>query len=417
MANNTQLVADVVAKIALPILENELGWINTLYRAHEDEFSSEVNGYKKGASVRIRRPADFVLRSGATVVTQDVIEGYTTLTVDKQVGVDFEMSSADQALKDTDMAERILKPAMSTIANGIMADVATQMYQGAYNWVGTAGEKINSFADFSVPAERMDVMAIPQDNRHALLHPQDYWGLLGSQTALFINGPAQDAYRKGNLGEIGGINTMMSQVTPVHTNGSADNTTPLVKGASQQVTYDTAKNTWSQTLLTDGWDSSATITAGTVFTIDNVYMVNPKTKANTGVKQQFVVTANVTADQTTTNATSLTISPPLIVTGPHQTVTYAGSLDDQPIAVVGTSATSYRQNLFYHKNAMALAFVPLALPDGANGGARRTYKGISARVQPYYDGTNDINKWRIDVLYGRRLIDPRLIVRSSGTSQ
>lgn len=128
--SNTQLVADVVAKIALPILENELGWINTLYRAHEDEFSSEVNGYKKGGSVRIRRPADFVLRTGATVVTQDVIEGYTTLTVDQQVGVDFEMTSSDQALKDTDMAERILKPAMSTIANGIMADVATKMYQG-----------------------------------------------------------------------------------------------------------------------------------------------------------------------------------------------------------------------------------------------------------------------------------------------
>lgn len=412
---NTQLVADVVAKIGLPILENELGWINTLYRAHEDEFSSEVNGYKKGASVRIRRPADFVLRTGATVVTQDIIEGYTTLTVDQQVGVDFELTSADMALKDTDMAERILKPAMSTIANGIMSDVSTKMYQGAYNWVGTAGNKIDSFADFAVPAERMDLMAIPQDNRHALLHPQDYWGLLGSQTALYINGPAQDAYRRGNLGDIGGINTMMSQVAPVHTNGTADNTTPLVKGASQQVTYDTAKNTWTQSLLTDGHDASATIKAGTVFTIANVYMVNPKTKVSTGVLQQFVVTADVTADSTTTNTTTLTISPPMIVTGPHQTVTYSGSLDDQVIAFVGSASTSYRQNLFYHKNAMALAFVPLSLPDGATGGARRTYKGISCRVQPYYDGVNDVNKWRLDVLYGRKLIDPRLIVRSSGT--
>lgn len=165
---NTQLVADVVAKIGLPIPENELGWINTLYRADEDEFSSQVNGYKKGATIRTRRPADFVLRTGATVVTQDVIEVYTALTVDQQVGVGFEMTSADQALKDTDMAERILKPAMSTIANGIMNDVATERcgdadVSGRLQLGGHGRGEINSFADFSVPAERMDLTAIPQD--------------------------------------------------------------------------------------------------------------------------------------------------------------------------------------------------------------------------------------------------------------
>lgn len=413
--SNTTLTADVVAKLALPLLENELGVVNTLYRAHEEEFSNEVNGYKKGGTVRIRRPADFVLRTGATVVTQDVIEGYTTLTIDQQVGVDFQFSSADLALKETDMAERILKPAMSVIANGMAKDVLSVMYQGAYNWVGTAGNKIDSFADFAVPAERMDLMAIPQDNRYAALHPQDYWGLLGSQTALFINGPAQDAYRKGNLGSIGGIETMMSQALPVHTNGTADATTPLTKGSSQEVTYDTAKNTWTQTLATDGHDASVTIKKGTVFTIANVYMVNPKTKASTGVLQQFVVTADVTADSTTTNTTSLTISPPIIVAGPHQTVTYAGDLNDQAIVQVGAASTSYRQNLFYHKNAMALAVVPMEMPQGATGGARRSYKGISVRVQPYYDGVNDISKWRLDLLYGRALISPNLIVRSSGT--
>ena len=66
MANNT-LTADVIAKIALPILENELGCLNYMYRAHEDEFSSTVNGYKKGDTISIRRPADFTVRSGATM--------------------------------------------------------------------------------------------------------------------------------------------------------------------------------------------------------------------------------------------------------------------------------------------------------------------------------------------------------------
>lgn len=411
---NTTLTADVVAKAALPLLENELGVLKTLYRAHEDEFNSNVNGYKVGDTIRIRRPVDFAVRTGAAISTADVIEGRTTLAVDQQVGVDFAFTSSDLTLKVEDMAERIIKPAMSNIVNHMAKDVFSTMYKGAYEWVGTAGNTIDSFSDFAVAAARMDLMAIPQSDRHAALHSTDYWGLLGSQSALYINGPAQDAYRQGNLGMIGGINTMMSQVLPSHTNGTADNTTPLVKGASQEVTYDTAKNTWTQSLLTDGHDSGATITAGTVFTIDNVYKVNPKTKATTSVLQQFVVTTAVTAQATTTNTTTLTISPPIIISGPHQTVN-SSPTDDAVITIVGSTSTTYRQNLFYHKNAMALAVVPMEIPPGAYGAARESYKGISVRVIPTYNAATDTSTWRLDLLYGRALIDPRLVVRSSGT--
>jgi hypothetical protein len=296
------------------------------------------------------------------------------------------------------------------------ADIATHMYQGAYNWVGTAGQTVNSFADFAKGPERLDEMAVPQEDRIALLSPQDYWGMLGSQTQLYVNSIANPAYRSGEMGMVGGVDTYMTQVVPTHTNGSADNTTPLTDGNSQEVTYDTAKNTWTQSLVTDGWDSSSTLTAGTVFTVDGVYLVNPKTKANTGILQQFVVTANVTANQTTTSDTTLTISPPIIVTGPHQTVTYTGNFDGRTITVVGTASTGYKQNMVFHKNAISLAVVPLELPPAAYGAARETYKGLSVRVVPIYDGTNDKSAWRLDLLYGRKLIDPRLITRLSGTS-
>ena len=68
----------------------------------------------------------------------------------------------------------------------------------------------------------------------------------------------------------------------------------------------------------------------------------------------------------------------------------------------------------FHKNAMALAFVPMEMPQAANGASRQSYKGISVRVIPSYDAVNDISKWRLDVLYGRRLIDPRVVTRFGG---
>jgi hypothetical protein len=208
----------------------------------------------------------------------------------------------------------------------------------------------------------------------------------------------------------------MSQVVPTHTNGTWDATTPLTDGNSQEVTYDTAKNTWTQTLVTDGWDASATITAGSVFTIANVFMVNPKTKDNTGILQPFVVTTAVTANATTTADTNLTISPPIITSGPHQTVTYSGNLDGRAIVPFGAASTGYKQNLLLHKNAMALAMVPMEMPQAVTTGSRQTHNGLSIRVIPVYDGTNDVSKWRLDALYGRKLIDPRLITRLSGTS-
>lgn len=419
MANNT-LTADVIAKIALPILENELGVINKMYRAHEEEFSSTVNGYKKGDTISIRRPADFTIRSGATMSAQDVIEGKTTLVVDQQIGIDFQFTSTDLTLKVEDMAERIIKPAMSRIANELASDVLIQMYRGTYNLVGTQGTRVDSFSDFSKAPERMDEMAIPSDNRHAILCPSDFWGLVGSQTALYAPSLVGSAYRSGDLGDLGGLATMMSQVTPAHTVGPLGGT-PLVNGATQNVSYDTAKNAWTQSLITDGWTAAAAsrVKAGDVFTIyaagtsgAKLKMVNPKTKVATAIDQQFVVVSDGSSDAS--GNLTLTISPPIITSGPYQTVNVAPA-DNAGLVFDGTASTAYRQNLAFHKNAMALAVVPMEMPPAAYGGTRQSYKNLSVRLIPTYDATNDISKWRLDLLYGRKLIDPRLTVRFAGT--
>lgn len=419
MANNT-LTADVIAKIALPILENELGVINKMYRAHEEEFSSTVNGYKKGDTISIRRPADFTIRSGATMSAQDVIEGKTTLVVDQQIGIDFQFTSTDLTLKVEDMAERIIKPAMSRIANELASDVLIQMYRGTYNLVGTQGTRVDSFSDFSKAPERMDEMAIPSDNRHAILCPSDFWGLVGSQTALYAPSLVGSAYRSGDLGDLGGLATMMSQVTPAHTVGPLGGT-PLVNGPTQNVSYDTAKNAWTQNLITDGWTAAAAsrVKAGDVFTIyaagtsgAKLKMVNPKTKVATAIDQQFVVVSDGSSDGS--GNLTLTISPPIITSGPYQTVNVAPA-DNAGLVFDGTASTTYRQNLAFHKNAMALAVVPMEMPPAAYGGTRQSYKNLSVRLIPTYDATNDISKWRLDLLYGRKLIDPRLTVRFAGT--
>lgn len=413
---NTFKVASVIAKEAVRILDNELVMGNKVHRAYEGEFKQTVNGYKKGDTITIRKPADFTVTDGATMEVQDIIEGSTSLVIDKRKHVAFEITSQDMTLKMNDFSERVIKPAAIQLANQIDQDVMA-LYADVPNWVGTAGQTVNSYADFAKAPERLDEYAVPQDMRCAVMSPADHWGLLGSQTALYMQDVAKGAYRRGSLGMIGNVDTYMSQNVPTHTVGAVAGTVKVDASiTTSTVTYDSVKDSNTQTVHIDGLTSAtATIKKGDVFTIAGVYAVNPVTKAPLPFLKQFTVTADATA---ASNEVDLVVSPAMIWTGAHKNVDVQGvsDLNNQDVTFIGTGSTNYRQNMVFHKNAFALAMVPLEVPAGAVDTARQSYNGYSIRVQPVYDGVNDVSAWRMDVLYGVKAIDPRLATRLSGTA-
>jgi hypothetical protein len=414
---NTILNTSIIAKAAVRILENELVMAGLVYRGHESEYAKKVSGYEVGETISIKKPPQFTVRTGLTASSQDVTEGKMTMTVDTVKGIDFEFTVPDLTLKISDLSERVIRPAMIRLANDIDQDVMS-LYKDVPNWVGTPGQTVNSFADFAKAPERLDLGAVPSDMRAAVMSPTDHWAMAGSQTALYMQNVAQSAYRRGSIGEIAGCDTYKSQNVLVHTCGTRDNTTPLIKGAAQNTTWAAVKDTEAaagiQSLDTDGWDNSATIEKGCVFTIDGVYAVNPVTKAVLPHLQQFVVRTAVTA-HASGGTTTLSISPAIITSGAFQTVS-AAPADDAPITVVGAASTGYAQNLVFHKNAFALAVVPLVVPPAAVGVARESYKGLSVMLTPYFDGGNFISKYRLDVLYGKKTVDERLATRLSGTA-
>ena len=229
---------------------------------------------------------------------------------------------------------------------------------------------------------------------------------------------AQGAYfNAADAQVIGGIDTYMTQNIQTHTVGPLGGT-PLVNGAGQNVNYSpSVKNTeyvpGTQTLNTDGWTNSAAsrVKQGDVFTIAGVFAVNPVTKLP--FLRQFVVTADMSSDGAGV-INNMPIAPAIITTGAFQNVS-AAPADNAALTFLGTAATGYAQNLVFHKNAFGLVVVPMEKPPGAVDVARESYKGLSVRVVPYYDGANDVSKWRLDVLYGIKTLDPRLAVRLSGT--
>jgi hypothetical protein len=401
---NTIITPSIIAKVGLAQLENNLVMGKKVYRDYSREF------VKVGDTISVRRPVKFTAQDGAVAINQDVTEGKFSLAMDKRKHVSWSFSTQDLTLSIEEYNERYIKPACIALANQIDYDL-TGLYNKVWNWVGTPTSPVDSFADFAKAPRRLDEGAVPQDNRHAVLSPADAWGLVGSQTSLYMQDVARGAYRAGDIGMVAGVSTAMDQNIRMHTNGAAAGG-GLINGANQNVTYATSKDTNTQTLITDDWTSGTTFKAGDVFTIDNVYAVNPVSKQSTGVLQQFVIQSDITA--TGTDCT-LTIAPAIIISGPYQTVDSAPA-DGAAITMMGTGSAQYAQNLVFHKNAFALVMADLEMPDGATFKARESQNGFSIRVIKYYDGEMDEDKIRLDVLYGTKAIYPDLACRLSGTT-
>lgn len=414
---NTTLTADIIAKEAVRVLDNELVMAKKVFRGYDEDFKMKPNGYKVGDTISIRKPADFTVRDGAVMNAQDVIEGKTTIVIDQRKGVDFKFTSQDLTLKVEDLSERVIKPAMVQLANNI--DSALHgLYADVPNWVGTPGQTINSFADFALGPQRLDEMGVPSDNRCSVLSPADNWGLLGSQTALYTDSIAKPAYREGQMGMIGGVDNYSTQNVKTHTNGEFAGTTLVDQVLTTSTTdYDTIKNTNVQTIHIDGLTTAASpLKKGDVFTIADVYDVNPVTKEAKDYLKMFTVTADATA---ASSEVDLIVTPALIWTGAHQNVAVTSGVTDlnnKAVTFIGTELLGYKQNMVFHKNAFALCTVPLVTPPGAVDVGHQRYKGTSVRVIPVYDGVNDESAWRLDMLYGVKTIDPRLAVRLSGTA-
>ncbi len=410
-ASNTIVNPTIIAKEALALLENNLVLGGLVHRGYEGEFDKSFNGYKPGASVTIKKPARYTVRSGATAVVQDSVEGTKTITVDVQEGVDFQFLSSDMTLKVGQFSDRYLKSAMIQLANSVDAKIAA-LYKDVWNWVGTPGQVINSFADFALGPQRLDEMAVPQGDRFAALSPADNWGMLGSFTGLYIQDTAKSALQKAKLPMIGNVDPYMTQNVQTHTTGSRDDTTPVVNG-NISTTYAASKDTGVMDLPYTGADSAATFKQGDVFTIAECYAVNPVTKAVQSYLQSFVVKGNITSSG---GAGTLSVSPPIITSGAYQTVSLLnGTTASKAIVNFGAHDTGYTQNLIAHKNAFSLVVVPMEIPSGAVNVQRVSENGLSVRMIPYYDGTNDIDNWRLDILYKATTIYPDLATRISGT--
>lgn len=394
---NSILTPSVIAKEALMQFKNGMGISGHCNSSYSKDFAKK--GAKIGTSEKIRKPNHFTVTNGATYSAQDVTEDYFTLAVDTQKHVGFDFLSTDLTMSIDDFSGRYLKPAALALVNKVDLDGNTLASKQVYNAVGTAGTTPSALLTYLQGMQKIQESAGPLDDSYAyLVSPAASTSIVDALKGLFLDGTeVSKQYKRGLMGIAAGGEWVLSQNLYQHTSGQRGGT-PLVNMAS--VTDGTTS------LITDGWTAVAAnrVKAGDVFSIAGVNKVNPITKQDTGVLQQFVATADAASDGSG-NAT-IAISPAIYASGSLQNVS-AAPADNAALsftlggASIGASAVA-TSNLLVHEDAMALAFVALDKPEGVHFSAVETdpETGISIRIVRDYDFSNDKFRCRLDVAYG-----------------
>lgn len=409
---NTFKVVDMVTKEALRIAHEKASFINTTDRQYDDSFKDNGRG-KQGAALRVREPNQYTRTQGSRVMdVQDQNESTQTITLATQDHTDMRFNSAEliQSVNSgaafDDLSKNYIEPAVSSLISGIESDYLAFCTKATYQVAGTAGTGITSLVAPGAARAKLNQQLAPKDRRALQMDSVTMGGLVNGVSAYFNPSSAiGDQYREGLVARTGMADFYENERVWTLANSS-----------------DVTGSTDAAALVTDGGTTIdmhtllpvATQVVGQVFTVAGVYDCHPETKAAYAHLKQFTITA--------IGATTTTISPATILTGPKRNMgssTGAAiattAFNAQVITFIGAASTSYVQPLMYHPEAFQFVTADLPIMDDAQKCVRINKDGLALRVWMASDIRNDELLMRIDILYGMAALRPQWACRLVGS--
>jgi len=392
-ATNTLLNINMITAKALVILHQKLNFVGSINRQYDDSFAN--SGAKIGTSLRIRLPVQYTTATGAALSMQNSVETNTTLTVNTQRHVDFSFSTAELTMNIDDFSARYIEPAMAVLAANIENDCISTVMPAVWNQVNGHGAA-QTFRNVLTARKLLLDNLTPQSKQWQLrLNTQDNVDMVDATKGLFQSSTQiARQYTDGVMGLSGGFEWAENTFLTTFTTG-ARNTAYVLNGVPA--------NGATTAVVATG---SGAMVVGDVFTMAGVNRVHPETKANTGVLQQFVVTAAFAG-----GAGTISFAPALNYTAGATQNVNAAPASNAALTFAGVLSTANGVSLAYHPDAFTFATADLVMPGGVDMAARAVKDGISMRIVRQYDINLDVLPCRIDVLYGAAAIRPQLAVR------
>ncbi len=353
------------------------------------------------------------------------------------------MPYSDASLDDFE--QRFIHPACKAVANRWDSDGAYFAFQNTANRGGTPGTVPTAFRTFSDARAILiseGMAGLDDVDPVAVLHPLAQSSMADSMKGLF-----NPQARISNLYETGLVAAKTAGADWFEDPNIANYTTGTLTGTPVLAGITTA--TGGSAIITSGWaqtgvlnlsgltNTAAQCYVGDTITVAGVYPVNPQNRGRYGTAlKQFVVlppggyaqmtgvaapggpqfnTATLTAGtfaastglytSSGTGTLSLTVGECIITGGQFQNVATTSAWTGTPAVVINggaASATNSTENLYFHRDAFAMAVVDLPLPRTAVEAERAEDPdlGLSLRIVTQYTINNDAEPTRIDVAYG-----------------
>ena len=415
MANTFKNTAQVAVNKVLMEFKNASGLSRFVDRSFEKKFGKA--GAKIGSSLEV---LDEVMApssgTGSAITPGSVTERTRTLTLNQRLNQAWAYTVDEDALNVDQWMERHGKPRAQRLANDWDLFLMQLAYQSTGLYIGVPNTAISTFKMFGQARAQIDRFAPPPGDKVLIMDPDTQVEAIDLSKGLFHPTDIEGQYREGNMSKVAGFKPHMSQNVRRHTVGPLGGT-PLVKGATQS----------GASIATDGWTASAAnrlkkgdsvrFLSSSGSTTGAVYGVNPITKEILPEPRAFVLTAD--ADSDSSGNLTLTIDPPITVTGVYQTTDIIPA--DNAVIQIFQHASSYAskvsaENLALHPMAITAAVFPLPVPDDAMAGATAYDEDMGIGVSLWR--ASDIRTGeiitRLDLLAGAVVRHPEWICRILG---
>jgi len=393
--NTNKDAPGIIAKAAAKMLADSLQFTKSISKVDPEDFKGK-NGYGAGDTIYISKPARYIPQNTFDITSsvQNITEEKVALSLDTISTIGIEIDSLEFAsdIEMKNVIKRVVKPAVSSIGQDVEQRFLEKASDATYNVVGTAGSTVFDPDTILSAREKMNKFLAPKDDeRYICFDSTAGRSAVNARKGLFQSSDEiAKQYKQGFIGLADGFKWMENELLNDHENGN-DVTSVLINGAV---------SSGSSTITIDGLTiTTGTVTKGQVFTIAGVYAVHPITKKTYTFLQQFVVTADATANGA--GQATVSISPSIYSSADVglQNVS-ALPADNAPLVFIGAASTTYTQNLAYHKDAFRMVSVPLIMPQRAEFAAQETVDGITVAIVRDWDINKRRMVTRLDFLGG-----------------
>lgn len=402
---NTFITPNWVSTDVAMFWDNNTKALKLAENTYGDEWKDKPDGAQIGDSVQQRIPQRWRMKRGQALQQQPILNQTVPISLTDQLQIAFGWSSSQSALQVEEVQKRYTMPAGKSFAAECDRFFVDQVFKSVYNFIGTPGTRISSNDVWTDGVAKLHEYGTPDELLSITTSMQQSKLQSTNLTQFNPQSTISRIFTKGfyGFGALGVEEWAWDSNLPSFTTGTFTASTPVVSGAGQT----------GSTLAISGMGTYAFV-EGDRFTIAGVYGVNPISYVNTGLLQEFVVTAPLSGSSTGT----LSISPSIIADTASQLQTVnALPANGAAISFVGAtgtvgatmSATTARIGLI--ANTSAFCFVSADLPVNLAGAVAGRTPGaktdkISIRYVDQYNIQTDQLPRRMDALVGAAPIVP-----------